>query len=87
MKLPGESPLESEISEFLETCRKGFIPERAVVNILDEIRDILCSPDAGKSSMLWGLEYTQVWPFDEMHDFGEGKITRWLQHRFPSNPT
>jgi hypothetical protein len=75
------------IREFLETCRKGAIPERAVVNILDEIRDVLCSSDAKKSSMLWGFDYTDVWPFDEMLDFGEGKITRWLEHRFPSNPT
>lgn len=73
------------IMEFLEKCREGQIHERAVVNILDEIREVLSSADAEKANSLWSFDYLRVWPFDELREFKGDKISRWLQHRFPSD--
>lgn len=72
------------IMEFLENCRKGLIPERAVVNILDEIREVMSSPNAEKATSFWGFDYSRVWPFDHLREFKGDKISRWLHHRFPS---
>lgn len=73
------------IMEFLENCRTGQIHERAAVNILDEIREVLSSADAEKANSLWGFDYLRVWPFDELREFKGDKISRWLQHRFPAD--
>lgn len=73
------------IMEFLENCRTGQIHERAAVNILDEIREVLSSADAEKANSLWGFDYLRVWPFDQLREFNGDKISRWLQHRFPAD--
>ena len=53
--------------------------------IVDEIREVLSSADAEKANSLWGFDYLRVWPFDELREFKGDKISRWLQHRFPSD--
>lgn len=73
------------IGELLASCREGHLRERAVVNILDEIHEILNSNEAKKSSKLWGFDWTCVWPFGQLREFTEGKIERWLDHRFPDS--
>lgn len=75
------------IGELLTSCREGHLRERAVVNILDEIREILNSHEAEKTSKLWDFDYTCVWPFEQLREFKEDKISRWLEHRFSSNQT
>jgi hypothetical protein len=73
------------IREFLEKCRLKLIPERAVVNLLEEIREVVGSSDAAKATKLWDFDYSGVWPFEELRQFEGNKISRWLHHRFPSN--
>lgn len=73
------------IGELLASCREGHLRERAVVNILDEIRGILNSHEAEKSGKLWGFDYSFAWPFDRLREFKGDKIARWLDHRFPDS--
>jgi hypothetical protein len=74
------------IREFLEKCRLGLIRERAVVNLLEEIREVTGSTGAEKAAKLWEFDYSRVWPFEELRQFKGDKISRWLEHRFPSSP-
>jgi hypothetical protein len=73
------------IGELLEKCRSGTISERAVLNLLDEIREVTSSPDATKAADLWHLDFATIWPFDELWRFDGDKIQRWLEHRFPDS--
>lgn len=47
---------------------------------------ISTSRQAVRASELWGFDFAELWPIDCLTGLGEGKITRWLQHRFPENP-
>jgi len=71
------------IQELLGNCRSGLIGERAVVNLLGEVWDIVSSPVAIKAAGLWELDLSAVWPMEELGMIGDGKIARWLEHRFP----
>ena len=71
------------MTELLENCRSGFVGERAVVNLLEEIRDVISSQNAEKASELWGFDFSAVWPMEELGKAGNGKIARWMEHRFP----
>lgn len=52
------------------------------VNLLEEIREIVTSPNAEKAARLWGFDFPEVWPMEELRNAGDGKIARWLEHRF-----
>jgi hypothetical protein len=69
------------IRELLENFRAGALGERPVVNLLEEIREIVTSPNAEKASQLWGFDFSEVWPMAELRGTGDGKIARWLEHR------
>jgi hypothetical protein len=73
------------IGELLEKCRSGNISERAVINLLEEIREVTISQDAIKSADLWQLDYAVIWPFDGLWSFDGDKIRRWLEHHFPDS--
>ena len=68
--------------ELLENHRLGALGDRPVVNLLEEIREIVTSPNAEKASQLWGFDFSEVWPIAELRDASDGKIARWLEHRF-----
>ena len=70
------------ISELLENHRSGALGERPVVNLLEEIREIVISPNAKKASEFWGFDFSEVWPMEDLRNMGEGKIARWMEHRF-----
>jgi hypothetical protein len=70
------------IRELLENLRSGALGERPVVNLLEEIREIVTSPNAEKAAQLWGFDFSEVWPMDDLRNAGDGKIARWLEHRF-----
>lgn len=70
------------VRELLENHRSGALGERPVVNLLEEIREIVTSPNAEKASQLWGFDFSGVWPMAELREAGDGKIARWLEHRF-----
>lgn len=70
------------IRELLANHRSGALGERPVVNLLEEIREIVTSANAEKASQLWSLDFSEVWPMAELRDAGDGKIARWLEHRF-----
>ena len=69
------------ILELLENHRAGLIGERPVVNLLEEIREVMSSRDAGKADKLWGIDFRQVWPLDELKACCSEKVARWLEHR------
>lgn len=71
------------IEEFAGFVSEGRASDRALVNLLEEIMGIVTSGQALKSSGLWGFDYTEVWPFEALKELGEGKTSRWLEHRFP----
>jgi hypothetical protein len=71
------------IVELSGKCRAGLLGERALVNLLGEIWDIVNSPVAMKAAGLWELDFAAVWPLDELRMSGNDKVSRWLQHRFP----
>ena len=74
------------IVELAAKCRSGLLGERALVNLLGEIWEIVSSPLAMKAAERWELDFSAVWPLDELMMSGNDKISRWLQHRFPENP-
>lgn len=69
------------ILELLENQRAGLIGERPVVNLFEEIRDVMSSPNAEKAASLWGFDFRVVWPIAEIKASGSEKIIRWQQHR------
>ena len=32
------------------------------------------------------FDFPALWPMEALRCLGEGKISRWLEHRFPSSP-
>lgn len=70
------------IRELLENHRSGVLGERPVVNLLEEIREIVTSPNAEKAAQLWSFDFSEVWPMAELRNAGDGKIAGWLEHRF-----
>jgi len=75
------------IREFAEYVREGRASDRALINVLEETLEISTSRQAIKASELWGFDFSALWPLDSLKTLGEGKISRWLQHRFPDSPT
>jgi hypothetical protein len=71
------------IIELLKNFRAGQINQRAVVNLLEEIREVVGSQNAEKAASLWSFDFSKVWPMEEMKSSGGEKIPRWLAHRFP----
>jgi hypothetical protein len=69
------------ILELLENCGAGLISERAVVNLLEEIREVMGSRHAEKAATLWDFDFRRVWPMEELKTSGGEKVARWLEHR------
>ena len=69
------------ILELLENQRAGLIGERPVVNLLEEIREVMSSRNAGKAAALWCFNFREIWPMEELKTSGGEKVTRWLEHR------
>ena len=69
------------ILELLENHRTGLIGERPVVNLLEEIREVMSSRNAEKAAKLWGIDFREVWPMEELKTSGGDKVERWMEHR------
>jgi hypothetical protein len=72
------------IEEFAGYVSTGHLSERAMVNLLEETFEIITSERAHRSSVRWEFDFSKVWPFEVLGGLREGKVSRWLQHRFPS---
>jgi len=70
------------IVELAGHVRDGGASERALVNLLEETREIVGSRSAKRAAKDWGFDFSQVWPTDVLKGLGGGKISRWLEHRF-----
>jgi hypothetical protein len=75
------------IREFAGYVGEGRASDRALINVLEETLAISTSGQAIKASDVWGFDFMALWPVDGLKSLGEGKVSRWLQHRFPENPT
>jgi hypothetical protein len=51
------------------------------VSLLEEIREVMTSGNAEKSAKLWGFDFGNIWPINEMKSSASEKVARWLQHR------
>jgi hypothetical protein len=69
------------ILELLENHRGGLLGERPVVNLLEEIREVVSSQNAERVAKLWGIDFREVWPMEELKTSGGEKVARWLEHR------
>lgn len=70
------------IVELAGKCGSGLLGERALINLLGEIWDVVNSPDAMKAAGLWDLDLPSVWPLAELRMSKRDKVARWLHHRF-----
>ena len=57
------------------------VSQRDAVNLLEELREIVRSPEATKAATIWGLDFTSVWPINDLVKSGMQKIQRFVQHR------
>ncbi len=73
------------IEEFAGYVSAGRLSERAMVNLLEETFEIVTSESADRSSARWGFDFSKVWPFEVLGNLTDGKVSRWLNHRFPSD--
>jgi hypothetical protein len=73
------------IAEISAQVAEGDFSERTLVNFLGEIWEIVTSSQARSATSMWNFDFTKVWPVDELASTGNAKISRWLQHRFPSD--
>lgn len=71
------------IREFVGYVAEGRASVRALVNVLEETLAISTSGQAINASELWGFDFSALWPVDSLMSLGDGKLSRWLQHRFP----
>jgi hypothetical protein len=71
------------IREFAGYVGEGRASERALINVLEETLVISTSRQAIRASELWGFDFADLWPVDSLTGLGEGKVSRWLAHRFP----
>lgn len=74
------------IREFVGYVGEGRAGDRSLINVLEETLAISTSRQAFRASELWGFDFMTLWPIDDLKNLGEGKVSRWLQHRFPQNP-
>ena len=75
------------IREFAGYVGEGRASDRALINVLEETLAISTSGQAIRASELWGLDFSELWPVASLKCLGEGKVSRWLQHRFPQRPS
>lgn len=77
--------MKAFIMEFVGFVSSDKVSERALVNVLGETWEIVNSSQSVKASKLWGFDFSAVWPMEELIKAGDGKIARWLEHRFPES--
>lgn len=73
------------VLELLGNFQSGLLGERAVVNFLGELWEIIGSAEAAKAAQLWNLDLSAVWPLEVLMTIEDGKIARWIEHRFPGS--
>jgi len=71
------------ISELVGFLPSGRISERVVVNLLEETLGIINGSPAEKAAKMWHFDFSNVWPWEKLRETGDGKVARWLEHRFP----
>jgi len=71
------------ISELVGFLPSGRISERVVVNLLEETLGIISGSPAEKAAKMWHFDFSNVWPWEKLRETGDGKVARWLEHRFP----
>lgn len=74
------------IGEFTGYVGEGSLSERALINLLEEPLEIVTSEHADRAAELWSFDFPALWPMKALKCLEEGKISRWLEHRFPSSP-
>ena len=69
------------VAELGRFVSEGKVSERALVNVLEETFAIISSPKAEKAASLWGFDFREVWPIEELRTSGSEKVARWVEHR------
>jgi hypothetical protein len=69
------------IEEVLQGVRDGSLVERAAVNLLEEIFEIVGSPVARQAAERWNLDLGSIWPLGILLHPASPKVARWAEHR------
>lgn len=69
------------VIDLLASAAGGGISQRDVVNLLEELREVVMSPDATKAKTIWSLDISKVWPISELVGSGMQKIQRFVHYR------
>jgi len=73
--------VRSFVSELVGQVGTSKLGERPLVNLLGEVWNIATSQHAEKATKLWGIDFREVWPMEELKMSGSEKVARWLEHR------
>ena len=77
--LIGETSRKIEVLRDVKGLQRWELAD--AVNLLEELREIVRSPEATKAATIWGLDFTSVWPINNLVEFRMQKIQRFVQHR------
>jgi hypothetical protein len=70
------------IREFIGNVLGGRLTERALVNLLNEVHEVVTSGHASKAAEQWDFDLAGVWPMEQLTALDAPKVARWLEHRF-----
>ncbi len=72
------------ILDLLASVAANNATQRDLVDLLEELRETLTDSAARKAAKMWDLDFSTVWPVDDLANSGMQKIQRFLQYRLPT---
>ena len=72
------------ILDLLASVAANNATQRDLVDLLEELRETLTDSTARKAAKMWDLDFSTVWPVDDLANSGMQKIQRFLQYRLPT---
>lgn len=67
--------------DVLESVAAGHASQRDFVDLMEEVREIVLSPDAVKAERIWTLDLASIWPRESLARCGLQKVLRFVEHR------
>lgn len=73
------------ILDALEEAMLGKLPQRNLVNLLQNVRAVISDPKAEKVSRSWSIPFPKVWPTRQLESCGLSKVDNFLKHHLGSS--
>lgn len=73
--------LREFIADFAAGVQAGKIAPRALVNLLEETRSTISSAEASRAASLWQIDFSGVWPIEQLSALHDDKVSRFLARR------